>query len=84
MLAEIGLGKGRLMLFSLPGSAAQDMALGAGAATPTTADQNIGQKVAALRTEFVARVAALPPTPLRTAGLPEDVPHELEDEDDSD
>jgi coenzyme F420-reducing hydrogenase delta subunit len=84
LLGEVGLGKERLMLFHLPGSAVQDMALGAGAAAPATADQPLGQKVAAVRDEFVSRVATLAPNPLRTTGLSEDVPHQLESEDDSD
>lgn len=84
LLEEVGLGKGRLMQFFLPGSAVQDMALGVGAPAPTVADPKLAQKVAAVRDEFVARVAALPPTPLRTVGLPEDAPYELESEDDSD
>jgi len=84
LLAEIGLGKDRLMLLHLPGSAVQDMALGAGASAPASADPTLKQKIAAVRDQFVARVAALAPTPLRTAGLPEDAPYELESEDDSD
>jgi coenzyme F420-reducing hydrogenase delta subunit len=84
LLGEIGLGKERLMLFHLPGSAVQDMALGTGAPKPVSVDQMIEQKVAAVRDEFVARVATLVPTPLRTNGLSEDVPHQLENQDDSD
>jgi F420-non-reducing hydrogenase iron-sulfur subunit len=84
LLAEIGLGKDRLMLFHLPGSAVQDMALGAGAAAPASVDATLGQKVAAVRDRFVAGVAALAPTPLRTTGLSEDVPYQLEDKDDGD
>ena len=84
MLEEVGLGKGRLMLFHLPGSAVQDMALGAGASAAVSVDATLGQKVAAVRDQFVARVSALAPTPLRTTGLSENVPYQLEDEDDSD
>jgi hypothetical protein len=40
--------------------------------------------VAAVRAEFVARAAALAPNPLRATALPENVPYELESEDDSD
>jgi coenzyme F420-reducing hydrogenase delta subunit len=84
LLEEIGLGKGRLMLLSLPGSAAQDMALGAGAGAPDSVDPTLANKVAAVRDEFVARVATLAPNRLRTTGLSEDVPYEVESEDDSD
>jgi F420-non-reducing hydrogenase iron-sulfur subunit len=83
MLEEVGLGQGRLMLFHLPGSAVQDMALGAGASAPASVDPTLKQKVAAIRDQFVAHVARLAPTPLRTTGLSDDVPYELEDEDDS-
>ena len=84
ILGEVGLGKERLMLFHLPGSAVEDMAIGVGATVPATPIQPLGQKVAAVRDQFVAAVAALAPIPLRTTGLSEDVPHQLEDEDDSD
>jgi coenzyme F420-reducing hydrogenase delta subunit len=84
LLEEVGLGKGRLMLFHLPGSAVQDMALGAGASAAASVDPTLTQKVATVRDQFVAGVAALAPTPLRTTGLSEDVPYQLESEDDSD
>ena len=84
LLAEIGLGKERLMLFHLPGSAVEDMALGAGASSPASVDPTLKQKVAAVRDRFVAAVAALASSPLRTTGLSDDVPYELENEDDSD
>jgi coenzyme F420-reducing hydrogenase delta subunit len=84
LLGEVGLGKERLMLFHLPGSAVQDMALGAGASASASADPTLKQKVAAVRDQFVAGVAALAPSPLRATGLSEDVPYQLENEDDSD
>ena len=84
MLGQIGLGQQRLMLFHLPGSAVQDMALGTGEAKLASVDPTVQPKVAAVRDEFVARVAALAPNPLRTMALPENVPYELESEDDSD
>jgi len=62
------------MLFHLPGSAVQDMALGTGEAKLGSADPTVKAKVAAVRDEFVARVAALAPNPLRTTALPENVP----------
>ena len=84
MLEQIGLGQQRLMLFHLPGSAVQDMALGTGEAKLASVDPTVQPKVAAVRDEFVARVAALAPNPLRTTALPENVPYELESENDSD
>jgi F420-non-reducing hydrogenase iron-sulfur subunit len=83
MLEEVGLGKGRLMLFHLPGSAVEDMAIGAGATVPATATQPLGQKVAAVRDQFVARVSTLAANPLHSTGMSEDVPYQLESEDDS-
>ena len=83
MLGQIGLGQERLMLFHLPGSAVQDMSLGAGEATRASADPTVMAKVATLRDEFVARVGTLAPNPLRTIALPENVSYELESEDDS-
>ena len=83
LLGEVGLGKERLMLFHLPGSAVQDMALGAGESAPASVDATLKQEVAAVREQFVAGVAALAPSPLRTTGLSEDVPYQLESEDDS-
>jgi len=84
ILGQIGLGQQRLMLFHLPGSAVQDMALGVGEAKLGSVDPTVKAKVAAVRDEFVARAAALAPNPLRATALPENVPYELESEDDSD
>jgi hypothetical protein len=72
------------MLFHLPGSAVEDMALGSGASASASVDLALKQKVAAVRDEFVARVATLAPSPLRTLGLSEDAPYQLENQDDSD
>jgi hypothetical protein len=47
-------------------------------------DATLAQKVAAVRDQFVARVSALAPTPLRTTGPSEDAPYQLENQDDSD
>ena len=60
------------------------MALGTGEAKLASVDPTVQPKVAAVRDEFVARVAALAPNPLRTMALPENVPYELDSEDDSD
>ncbi len=85
MLGEIGLGKERLMLFHLPGSAVQDMAWVLGASVPATADPAAwSRRWRRCAMSSSRRVAALAPSPLRTTGLSEDVPYQLEDEDDSD
>jgi coenzyme F420-reducing hydrogenase delta subunit len=80
LLGEIGLGKERLMLFHLPGSAVQDMALGVGAARLVSVEKTIEEMVAVVRDDFVARVAALAPNPLRATALSEEVPYQLETE----
>jgi coenzyme F420-reducing hydrogenase delta subunit len=76
LLAGMGLGPERLMMFHLPGSARQDMALGSGDADgqddPTS--EELTQRVRAIRDEVVARLESLAPNPLRgsraSAGLP--------------
>jgi len=60
MLEEVGLGQGRLMLFHLPGSAVQDMALGAGASAPGQRRSNAQTEGGGnIRDQFVAHVARL-------------------------
>ena len=72
ILQEIGLGGERLLFFTLPGTAAEDMALGAGEPAPTsTASASTASSVAALigaiRDRVVATIDALPPSALRPA-----------------
>ena len=82
IIDQAGLGKDRLMLFHLLGSAAEDMALGVGT-TPMT-DPAIAQKVAAVREAFVARLAKLPRNPLGKGDLPDESPYEVDTQDESD
>lgn len=63
LLQEIGLGRERLLFFTLPGTAAEDMALGAGRAAAPAAE--IGALIAAIRDRVAATVEALPPSALR-------------------
>lgn len=72
LLEQIGLGANRLMIFHLPGSAAQDMALGVGSAPATAAvlDPDLKRKVADVRDAFVARLATISANPIRKGGLP--------------
>jgi coenzyme F420-reducing hydrogenase delta subunit len=67
ILDEIGLGGERLMLFHLPGTAAEDMALGSGKTVPALAAADLEARVAAIRDEVLKRLRALPPSPLYQA-----------------
>jgi coenzyme F420-reducing hydrogenase delta subunit len=82
LLRQAGVGRNRLMLFHLPGSAAQDMALGSG--QPVQPDPRIDDKIAAIRDEVVVRLRALPVNPLHRPALPEDALYEVDDYDESD
>lgn len=64
MLDEIGLGGERLLHFHLPGTAAQDMALGAG--TPVTAgtEEDRQARIAAIRDSVLRSLRGLTPNPL--------------------
>ena len=67
ILDAIGLGGRRLMLFHLPGTAAEDMALAAGRPAPACASEALDAQAAAIRDQVVEALAALPPNPLRRA-----------------
>jgi len=81
ILNAIGLGGERLMLFHLPGTAAEDMALAAGRpATACDSDALVAQ-AAAIRDQVVEALAALPPNPLhqaRAAGHAEEICQEVD------
>ena len=88
MLAEIGLGSGRIMLFHLPGSAREDMGLGAAIASPVASPvppEDLAPRLQAIRDEVMARLNTLAPNPLRGAlsGEPAEGEDEVEDTDDS-
>jgi F420-non-reducing hydrogenase iron-sulfur subunit len=82
LVAEAGLDGGRLQVFVLPGSAAEDMALGSGASP--VADPLLGQKVAVVREAFWAWREQLAPSPLRRGDLPDEYVSEVESNDESD
>jgi hypothetical protein len=64
---QIGLGAQRLMIFHLPGSARQDMAMGAGsAAQPAEAD--VKAQIEAILAKVAATLKTLPPSPLGKSG----------------
>jgi F420-non-reducing hydrogenase iron-sulfur subunit len=67
MLQEIGLGGDRLMLFHLPGTAAEDMALGAGRPVEVPQAAVVDALAAAIRDQVIANLRALPPSPLHEA-----------------
>ena len=67
ILEEIGLGGERLMLFHLPGTAAEDMALGSGRSVEAPAAADLETQIAAIRDQVVETLRALPSCPLRQA-----------------
>jgi coenzyme F420-reducing hydrogenase delta subunit len=67
ILEEIGLGSERLMLFHLPGTAAEDMALASGRTVEAAAAGALDASAAAIRDQVVKALWALPPSPLREA-----------------
>lgn len=88
LVEEIGLGAGRIMLFHLPGSAREDMVLGAdGGAQPTAAvpQEELAARVKAIRRDVISRLNSLAPNPLRTAApiAPADEQYEVEETNDS-
>jgi F420-non-reducing hydrogenase iron-sulfur subunit len=64
VLQEIGLGAERLLYFSLPGSAAEDMA-------PLTSPRDDGAPIAAIREQVMQALQSLSPSPLHDAQLTE-------------
>ena len=64
ILNAIGLGGERLMLFHMPGTAAEDMALAAGRPAPACDSEALAAQAAAIRDQVVEALAALPPNPL--------------------
>lgn len=75
LLDDIGLGGKRLMIFHLPGSARQDLALGEGASPSDSnqpSDQDLAAGIQAIRDEVVKRLAAVGPNPFRTQSATEE------------
>jgi F420-non-reducing hydrogenase iron-sulfur subunit len=70
ILEEIGLDGERLMLFHLPGTAAEDMALAAGRPAPGGTADGLDARVAAIRDQVIKALEGLPPNPLRGRGVP--------------
>jgi coenzyme F420-reducing hydrogenase delta subunit len=86
LLDEIGLGGERLMLFHLPGSAREDMALGLAAAPPAPLPSDLADRLKTIRDAVVERAASVPQNPLRkpspAAGAAA-AAYEMDDTDDS-
>jgi coenzyme F420-reducing hydrogenase delta subunit len=64
ILDEVGLGAERLLLFDLPGTAAEDMALSAGRSEPVFLVEAAEAEVAAIRHSVLSALEGLTPTPL--------------------
>jgi coenzyme F420-reducing hydrogenase delta subunit len=81
LLAEIGLGGERLMLFHLPGTAAEDMALANGKTVEAPASGAADTQAVRIRDLVIAALRDLPPNPLNqapVAGADDDSPKEME------
>lgn len=64
ILDEVGLGAERLMLFHLPGTAAEDMALSAGRPAAPFSAEAVEAEVSAIRDAVLLALESLTPTPL--------------------
>jgi coenzyme F420-reducing hydrogenase delta subunit len=81
ILREIGLDARRLMLFSLPGTAAEDLALSLGKPAPAYDAGAVDAQTAAICKQVIETLASLPPNPLREpppAGETEDSNQEVD------
>ncbi len=65
LLQEVGLGGERLMLFHLPGTAVEDMALAEGRPVPEGARRSSDGLAASIRDEVMRTLQGLPRSPLR-------------------
>jgi coenzyme F420-reducing hydrogenase delta subunit len=81
LIEQAGLERDRLMIFHLPGSAAEDMALGSG---DTPAAPDLGEKIMAVREAFLGQLATLSRNPLGKGELPDESPYEVDSADGSD
>ena len=86
LLDEIGLGGNRLLFFNLPGSAREDMALGAGG-NGAQAQQDFSAQAQAVVQQVMGALALLSPSPFkknRSAMEPVEVNIEASEEEESD
>jgi hypothetical protein len=85
ILQEIGLGSQRLMFFTLPGTAAEDLALGAGLPAPAVTPPALSALIAAIRDQVITTVEGLPQNALHRAPADtaaDDSPQEVDTSDD--
>ncbi len=82
ILREIGLGEERLLLFHLPGSAVQDLALASGGTAAAGLPESPEPRMAAIRREVSEAIRLSAPNPLRESppagpagGSPGNPPH---------
>jgi F420-non-reducing hydrogenase iron-sulfur subunit len=68
LLNEIGLGEERLLLFHLPGSASEDLAMSAGKASSKEDQDSINDQIAAIRKRAIEVLGSHPPNPLQGSG----------------
>jgi len=67
LLNEIGLGEERLLLFHLPGSASEDLAMAAGKAS-SEGDDSVNAQIAAIRRHAIEVLQSHPSNPLQISG----------------
>jgi hypothetical protein len=65
LLDEIGLGGNRLIIFSLPGSAREDMERGLGQDAGASPGQDLAAQTAAIVEQAMSAIALLSPSPFR-------------------
>jgi coenzyme F420-reducing hydrogenase delta subunit len=73
LIEEMGLGGARLMMYNLPGSAREDMNLGADQPAPALSDEDLARRIAAVRDDCLAKLKNLPPNPLRSSASATDL-----------
>jgi F420-non-reducing hydrogenase iron-sulfur subunit len=64
LLNEIGLGDGRLLLFHLPGSASEDLAISVGKSADPEILDSLRAQIAAVRDQAIEALRVHPPNPL--------------------
>jgi hypothetical protein len=70
LLNEIGLGDERLLLFYLPGSASQDLAVAAGKPVAEPNPDLLAGQITAVREGVLEVLRSYPPNPLQAANTP--------------
>jgi coenzyme F420-reducing hydrogenase delta subunit len=71
ILDAIGLGAQRLLLFHLPGTAAEDMTLATGRPSPARSSEDLDARLATIRDQVMRTLQGLPPNPLHEAPVDE-------------